>query len=272
MVETYEQRNYVNRAGADSEGPVHCRVNVRSGHCQTVIKRPDQEKLCVATVNVGTLRGRATEVVETISRRNIDICCLQEVRWKGVGTKLLTGKDSHYKLFWVGYKEGNSGIGLLLAEKWIDKVIHINGVNERLMLLKILIGKQVFSAISAYAPQQGPSDEVRERFYMDLVFNTSKIDEKEIIILGGDLNGHVGKTISGYEDVNGGFGYGVRNAEGEHILEFGLAQDMVVCNTLFRKCSSRLTTFSSGGSNTQIDYIMMKPETRSIGKFLYSTF
>lgn len=32
---------------------------------------------------------------------------------------------------------------------------------------------------------------------------------------------------------------------------------MVLCNTLFQKLSSRLITFS-GGSNTQIDYIMMK--------------
>ena len=258
MVETYLKRNCVNRAGADSEGPAHGRVNVRSGHCQTVIKLPDQESIRVATVNVGTLRGRASEVVETISRRNIDICCLQEVRWRGAGTRLITGKDTQYKLFWVGNKEGSSGVGVLIAEKWIDKVIHLNRVNDRLMLIKILIGKQLLTVVSAYAPQQALSDEAKESFYADLVLHTSKIDDKELIILGGDLNGHVGKTTSGYEDVHGGFGYGVRNAEGERILEFGLALDMVVCNTLFQKRSSRLITFSSGGSNTQIDYIMMK--------------
>ena len=61
------------------------------------------------------------------------------------------------------------------------------------------------------------------------------------------MNGHVRKTTAGYEDVHGGFGYGVRNAEGERILEFGLALDMVVCNTLFNKRCSRLITYSSGG-------------------------
>jgi exonuclease III len=209
------------------------------------------------TVNVGTLRGRASEVVETISRRNIDICCLQEVRWRGAGTRLITGKDTQYKLFWVGNKEGSSGVGVLLAEKWIDKVIHLNRVNDRLMLIKILIGKQVLTVVSAYAPQQALSDEAKGSFYADLVLHTSKINDKEILILGGDLNGHVGKTTSGYEDVHGGFGYGVRNAEGERILEFGLALDMVVCNTLFQKRSSRLITFSSGGSNTHFDYIII---------------
>ena len=137
-------------------------------------------------------------------------------------------------------------------------MIHINRVNDRLMLLKILVGKQPLTVVSAYAPQQGLSDEAKERFYADLVFHTSKIDDKQITILGGDLNGHVEKTTLGYEDVHGGFGYGVRNSEGERILEFGLALDIVVCNTLFQKRDSRLITFSSGDSNTQIDYIMMK--------------
>ena len=72
------------------------------------------------------------------------------------------------------------------------------------------------------------------------------------------MNGHVGKTTAGYEDVHGGFGYGVRNAEGACILEFGLTLDMVVCNTLFNKHRSRLITYSSGGVNTQIDYMLMK--------------
>ena len=56
------------------------------------------------------------------------------------------------------------------------------------------------------------------------------------------MNGHVGKTTAGYEDM--------RNAE--RILEFGLTFDMVVCNTLFNKHSSRLITYSSDGVNTQI--------------------
>ena len=183
---------------------------------------------------------------------------MQEVRWRGAGTRMITGKDSQYKLFLVGNKDGSSGVSILIAEKWVDKVICVNRVNDRLMLLKVLVGKRVVAIISAYAPQQGLSDEAKERFYADLIYHTSKIDEKEFILLGGDLNGHVGETTSGYDNVHGGFGYGTRNAEGERILEFGLALNMVVCNTLYKKRACRLLTYSSGGVNTQIDYIMMK--------------
>ena len=34
--------------------------------------------------------------------------------------------------------------------------------------------------------------------------------EKKILI-GGDLNGHVGNSSSGYENVHGRYGFGVRN-------------------------------------------------------------
>jgi hypothetical protein len=38
--------------------------------------------------------------------------------------------------------------------------------------------------------------------------------------------------------VHGGFGYGSRNQEGEGILNFALAYDLFVTNTLFRKSLS----------------------------------
>ena len=43
----------------------------------------------VATLDVGTMRGRSNEVVEIL----IDICCVQESRWRGVRTlEKLQGK------------------------------------------------------------------------------------------------------------------------------------------------------------------------------------
>ena len=38
--------------------------------------------------------GRSNEIVETISRRKIDICCIQEVRRRGASTRLIKGKDT----------------------------------------------------------------------------------------------------------------------------------------------------------------------------------
>ena len=54
-----------------------------------------------------------------------------------------------------------------------------------------------------------------------------------------DLNGHVERAGDGFDGVHGGYGVGVRNLEGERILEFGVAMDMIVCGTQFEKDDSR---------------------------------
>ena len=76
----------------------------------------------------------------------------------------------------------------------------------------------------------------------------SRLPQREGVIVGGDLNGHVGAAADGYDGVHGGMGYGDRNAAGERILEFGDAVGLVICNTFFRKTSNQLVTYGSGGS------------------------
>ena len=55
------------------------------------------------------------------------------------------------------------------------------------------------------------------------------------LFIGGDLNGYVGTTSAGFEAVHGGFGYGSRNQEGEEVLDFAVAFDLMIANTFFRK-------------------------------------
>ena len=64
------------------------------------------------------MRGKANEVEETVSRKRVDLCCLQETRWKMEGVKQIVGKDSCFKFFWSGNEKGAGGVGVLLAESW----------------------------------------------------------------------------------------------------------------------------------------------------------
>ena len=99
------------------------------------------------------MRGRSSEIVETITRRNVELCCVQEGRWRGASARYITGKDSRYKFFWVGNDQGTSGDGVLLAEKWVDKVYDIKQVSDRIMLIKLLLGEAILAVLSVYAPQ-----------------------------------------------------------------------------------------------------------------------
>ena len=54
-------------------------------------------------------------------------------------------------------------------------------------------------------------------------------NEKDTFIIRGDLNKYVGKEVNAaHEGIHGGYVYGVRNTDGEAILEMGAAFDKVV--------------------------------------------
>jgi hypothetical protein len=88
------------------------------------------------------------------------------------------------------------------------------------------------------------------------------VPSSEKLFIKGDLNGHVGTARGGFERVHGGFGYGEQNQEGEEILNFAIAYDLMVANTFFRKKKSQLITFNSCQHSSQIDFVLTRREER----------
>ena len=127
------------------DGVVPNRQNVRCGSIQTIIQRQCQIckicKLHVSSWNVGTMGGRASEVVETIGRRRINICCVQESRWNGCSARLISAKGFRFKFIWSRDILVFGGVGVLLNENWIDKVISVVRLNHRIMSVPILEGQ-----------------------------------------------------------------------------------------------------------------------------------
>ena len=80
------------------------------------------------------------------------------------------------------------------------------------------------------------------------------------MVMGADMNGHVGVAADGYEGVHGGFGYGERNREGARLLEFADGAGLVLANTLFDGEIEERRTYESGGSRTLVDYVLLRGE------------
>jgi len=225
-------------------------------------KRETGINLRIGTVNVGSMKGRDGEVADMAARRHLDICCVQETRYKGGSSRSLGHDDDWYKFYWVGCEEGVSGVGVLLAGKWIENVVEVKRVSERIMVLRLVIGKSVLNVVSVYAPQVGRKTEEKEEFYILLGKVLKEVREHEKLIVCGDLNGHVGAEADGFEGVHGGKGFGVRNVEGEMLLEFADAMGLVVCNTWFTKKDAQKVTYESGGFKTMVDYTLIRKEER----------
>ncbi|XP_021840371.2 uncharacterized protein [Spinacia oleracea] len=126
------------------------------------------------------------------------------------------------------------------------------------MSIKLVIGDEVVTIVSAYAPQAGLDASTRQEFWENLEEVVQRVPRSEKLIIGGDLNGHVGSSRDGFESIHGGFGYGERNEAGNAILDFALAYDLGIMNTWFEKRESHLVTYRSGGNASQIDFFLVR--------------
>ena len=78
-----------------------------------------------------------------VTRRHLDFCRLHETGWRGEGAR----RVGEYKLFWLGCERGIHGVGLLVADRWIEKVLDVKHVSERLMVMRVIVGRTVLNLI-----------------------------------------------------------------------------------------------------------------------------
>ena len=64
--------------------------------------------------------------------------------------------------------------------------------------------------------------------------DATTVADSEILLVAGDLNGHIGEDRGDFEDVIEKYGFGVRNWEGERILDFCQSKKLRVVNTMFK--------------------------------------
>ena len=77
----------------------------------------------VETWNLGSLSGKG-EVCEELIKRMIDVCCLQEVRWRGQGSSMLEMEGRIYVLWLSGIGVG----GVRVMEELCEKVVDVRRV------------------------------------------------------------------------------------------------------------------------------------------------
>ena len=120
--------------------------------------------LRVGTLNVGTMTGKARELVDMMQRRKVDILCVQETRWKGSKARSL---GAGFKLFYHGVDGKRNGVGVILKEELVRNVLEVKRVSDRVMSLKIEIEGVMLNVVSGYAPQVGCELEEKEKFWSE---------------------------------------------------------------------------------------------------------
>ena len=75
--------------------------------------------------------------------------------------------------------------------------------------------------------------------------------------MSGGLNGHVRRRINGFKGVHGRSRIDERNVEGRRLLEFCDKKELRVASTWFEKKEKRKITYSMGGNEPDIDFVLV---------------
>ena len=108
----------------------------------------------------------------------MDVACVQEVRWRGSGCRLFGAIGKRYKLFWMGSEAKTDGVGIFVAEKWVDSVVSVERHSERVLVLKIVVGDCLQNVVTVYARHSEKPDEEKERFWNEVFHLVSCIPQK----------------------------------------------------------------------------------------------
>ena len=214
------------------------------------------------TLNVGSLCGRKTEVCEELRKRRVDVRCIQEVRWKGQEARFVGTSRRRYKPWWLANNAGFGGVGVLVKKEISKNVAKVKRKSDRVMAIVLTLGREVMRKICAYGPQSGRPDTEKVRFYDEMASEWDLGSSSKIIASLGNFNGRVGKCAEGFEGVHRENGIGKRNAKGRRLLEFCDERELCVANTWFYKADKRKITYSAGGYETEIDFMLVGEKYR----------
>ena len=89
------------------------------------------------------MSGRGTDVREELRKRSMDLCCLQEVRWKGQRSRFMDVKGRRYKLRWSGNCDGTGGVGVSVKEELCKKVVEVRRKSDRVKTVVMALQEAV---------------------------------------------------------------------------------------------------------------------------------
>ena len=205
-----------------------------------------QFRIRFSTWNVGSMPGKWREMSETLKRLCVDICCVQEVRWKGQGARMI---GNNFKFLWSGSSKAVNGVGVIVGNWLIGKIVEVERYSDRVMKVNIVIGDVNWEVVSSYCPQARRSVNEKEEFY-ELM---GKVVTSDNVLVGGDFNGHASSDMGGFGEVHGVLGIGQINDGGIRLLDWAVGKGLRLMNICFQKRKSRLVTFRSGETETMID-------------------
>jgi exonuclease III len=161
----------------------------------------------------------------------LGITALQETRWQG---KDITDMKSH-TLFYSGKEEETRelGVAFIVERSMKRNILDFKAVDERICVLRIQTKFHNTSFINVHAPTEEKDEMEKEAFYQKVEEVYDARPSNVIKILLGNLNAKVGREEI-YQGLIGRHSMHLNtNNNGQRLIEFAAAKNMVVSSTCF---------------------------------------
>ena len=154
-------------------------------------------------------------VKQEMTRVNIDILGISELRWTGMGE---FKSDDPY-IYYCGQESlRRNGVAIIVNKRVQNAVLGCNLKNDRMISVHSQGKTFNIMVIQVYVPTSNAEEAEVERFYEDLQDFLELTPPKNVFFIIGDWNGKVGsQEIPG---VTVKFGLGVQNEAGQMLIDF----------------------------------------------------
>ena len=164
-----------------------------------------KDQYCIGTWSVRSINQGKLEVVKKeMTRVNIDILGISELRWTGMDE---FNSDDHY-IYYCGHESlRRNGVAIMVNKRVQNAVLRCNLRNNR-MISVCFQGKPFnITVIQVYAPISNAEEAEVEQFYEDLQDFLELTSPKDVLFIIGDWNAKVESQETA--GVTGKFGLGV---------------------------------------------------------------
>ena len=208
--------------------------------------------------------GKTAQVLKEMQRYRLNILGVSEVRWTGADKiSFATGEVMYYS--GRDDEQHREGVGLILDKEAKKSIMEWEPVCSRIIRARFYSRITKMTIIQCYAPTEDADIEVKDEFYAKLQEQLSKVSNRDILIVMGDLNAKVGQDNTGVERNMGKHGLGSRNDNGERFLDFCMENELVIGGTLFQHKRIHKETWLSPDNKTrnQIDHVAISQRWRT---------
>ena len=157
------------------------------------------------------------------------------------------------------------GVAIILSKNAAKALMSWTPVSERIITARLYSKYIKTTIVQAYAPQNGSSDEEKDKFYEELHKVYSEIPKHDMVISMGDFNAKIGTQVKGEEGTVGKHVLaGERTDNGARFVSSCEVSNMAIVSTMFSHKDIHKVTWNSPDRVTknQIDHIAINSRFR----------